>query len=787
MMATCSNRGMRISIVAGLVAFGAVSWMSAAAAETEPDPKAVFGDAVAAWHFGDLNSEDGASPLQARDGAKVGLALSGGYREASIARGGDGKIAEIDGGFFDAGQGGGGRLNLTGSAMTMLLRIRNPSGQWSSGELFCKHGGHDKLVYNLYINGEQIGFEFGAEGFPRLAGQVSIDAKQLSPGQWHDLIARYDGRELVLFLDGFVAGRTRATGSLRGGNTSPVLIGRRGFRGQIDHAALWGRALSDAEVTALSGGEAALTAKKAIMAKSIEGKIGREGLTLADQLRGARELRARLWNDPHRPRYHLMPPDGFWNDINGTIFWKGRYHVFFLGRLAPDRDTILSGKDTDHARETWLHASSRDLVHWLHHPPALVPVFDGSMPRGLYSGDMINDAPQPTIIVHVPGQGTCIYTAEDDDLIRWKPHPANPVIPATNAPPEAIIFDPCGWREGDTYYALVGNKNKTPGFEGDSTSLFRSKDLSAWTYVGPFYKSERRWTGEGEDCACPDFFPIGDRHMLLMHTHRPYGQCQYYIGRYEKERFLPETHGRMSWPGGQICAPETLLDDKGRRIFWGWIREQGPATNGWGSVASLPRVLSLAPDKTLRIEPAPELEALRHNHRRRPGSQLAKDSEVAIDDVRGDCMELSVILEPKGATEFGIKVRRSPQGEEETAIVCVPAEKALKVELGKSTLNESIRYPAIDARYARDKGIPESEWFTREQSAPFELASGEPLRLCVFLDRSVLEVYANGRQCITQRIYPSRADSLGVSLFARGGEAGIRSFEAWDMSPVNSW
>ena len=72
-----------------------------------------------------------------------------------------------------------------------------------------------------------------------------------------------------------------------------------------------------------------------------------QGLTLADQLRGARELRKRLWDDPQRPRWHLLPPDGFWNDINGTIFWKGRYHVFFLGRLAPDRDTILSGKDTD--------------------------------------------------------------------------------------------------------------------------------------------------------------------------------------------------------------------------------------------------------------------------------------------------------------------------------------------------------------------------------------------------------------------------------------------------------
>ena len=50
-------------------------------------------------------------------------------------------------------------------------------------------------------------------------------------------------------------------------------------------------------------------------------------------VRSARELRDKLWRDAHRPRYHLMPPDGFFNDANGTIFWNGRYHVFYLGRM----------------------------------------------------------------------------------------------------------------------------------------------------------------------------------------------------------------------------------------------------------------------------------------------------------------------------------------------------------------------------------------------------------------------------------------------------------------------
>jgi sucrose-6-phosphate hydrolase SacC (GH32 family) len=759
----------------------------ALAAPAAVDPREVLKDAVAVWHFGDLTSSDGQSPLVARGVATAGLELAGADREASLARGGDGRVAEIDGGWFDAGQGGGGRLNLKGGAMTLLLRLHNPTGHWASGELFCKHGGHDRLVYNLFVNGDRLGFEFGAEGTGGLAGQVTVPTASLDPRQWHDLIVTYDGSNLVLYVDGFAAARSRAKGLLRQGNPEPVQIGRRGFKGRIDHAALWSRALGDAEITALSGGEGALAARREARGRQIEARIGREGLTLADQLRGARELRQRLWNDPHRPRYHLMPPDGFWNDINGTIFWKGRYHVFFLGRLAPDRDTILSGKDSDRARETWLHASSRDLVHWIHHPPALVPVFDGSMPSGLYSGDMMDNMPVPTIIVHVPGQGTCLYTAEDDDLVRWKPHPGNPVIPSAGAPPEAVIFDPCGWREGDAYYALVGNKNKTPGYEGDSTSVFRSRDLAKWEYLGPFYKSERRWTPDYADCACPDFFPLGDRHVLISHVHRPWNHLQYYIGRFDRAacRFLPEQHGYMSWPGGQLCAPETLLDDRGRRIFWGWVMEAGPSTNGWASVATLPRVLSLADDRSLRIEPAPELEVLRCDPRGREDLPVA--GELPLDEIRGDCLEISAVIEPGDAQAFGLRVRRSPGGEEQTSIVVSPGEKTLAIDLSRSSLDPGIKYVFMNANWARENGIPEEQRSARAQVAPFGLNPGEPLRLRVFLDRSILEVFANDRQCLTQRIYPTRADSLGVSLFATGAPVRVRELKAWRMAPTVSY
>ena len=65
--------------------------------------------------------------------------------------------------------------------------------------------------------------------------------------------------------------------------------------------------------------------------------------------------------------------------------------------------------------------------------------------------------------------------------------------------------------------------------------------------------------------------------MLLMHCHRPYGNTtDYYLGSYRGRRFVPQLHGRMSWISGQLSAPESLIDDRGRNIMFGWMADFRP-------------------------------------------------------------------------------------------------------------------------------------------------------------------------------------------------------------------
>ena len=170
---------------------------------------------------------------------------------------------------------------------------------------------------------------------------------------------------------------------------------------------------------------------------------------------------------------------------------------------------------------------------------------------------------------------------------------------------------------------------------------------------------------------------------------------------------------------------------------------------GWSGALSLPRLLSLRDDGTLGIEPVPELEALRGEHRRFENVALGGDQSLLLPGVQSDAFELQVRFAPTGASRFGALVRCSPDESERTEIA-----------------------------YDRDT--------RRLLDAPLTLADGEELTLRIFVDRSVIEVFANGRACQTLRVYPQRSDSLGVGLFAQGGGSnGVQAtVDVWEMRPV---
>ena len=474
------------------------------------------------------------------------------------------------------------------------------------------------------------------------------------------------------------------------------------------------------------------------------------------------------------PTYHIAarPQEGLCRpyDANGCIYWKGRYHLMYIYQ---DRARPSEG-------HSWGHLSSADLVNWTFHPPALVPE-PGDADIGTFSGNaFLNDDGVPMLCWFGIDAGVCVATAQDDDLIRWKKHPANPIIPIPKEgePGHGLykVWDPYLWLEGDRYVCLLGGNTLPDG--KDTLYVLDSPDLIHWTPRHPFYTHpDPTWTTEGEDCSCPDFFKFGDRHVLLCISHKVGGRL--YVGQFDPEtlKFTPEKHVRMNWPGGKFFAPESLIDDQGRRIIWAWvtdprtIKTQDSAGSG---VQSLPRIIDLKPDGTLTITPPEELKSLRRDHTTIPPRDLPADELVLVDSIAGDTLELALEIDPGAASQVELWVRRSPDAAEATGIRFDPARGILSLDMSHSTTRPDVVY----AEHPLDTGgiLRASDYPTPVQTieAPLDLPPGEPLTLRVYLDGPMLEVFANDRQCLTQQVFPAREDSLGIALRARGGPARLR-------------
>jgi sucrose-6-phosphate hydrolase SacC (GH32 family) len=198
---------------------------------------------------------------------------------------------------------------------------------------------------------------------------------------------------------------------------------------------------------------------------------------------------------------------------------------------------------------------------------------------------------------------------------------------------------------------------------------------------------------------------------------------------------------------------------------------------------TLPRVLSLDEKGILLIEPVEELKQIRMNDRTHQNIIVADGSPVQMDKIQGNAIELNLKIDPGSAKSFGLKVLKSPDSEEETVITYKPAAEELTIDLEKSSLDESIKHYEF-CMYFRDEG--ENPVVTK-QVAPFKLNKGEKMELRIFIDKSIMEVFINSRQCVTQRIYPTRKDSQGIEFFSVGGDITIESLQAWDMASTNMY
>lgn len=416
----------------------------------------------------------------------------------------------------------------------------------------------------------------------------------------------------------------------------------------------------------------------------------------------------KAYDGPHRPRFHFSPRLGWMNDINGSYYLDGLYHVFY--QFNPAATGMGAGFDMH-----WGHSTSKDLVHWEEWPVALFPDAAGQC----YSGTAVmqqhpipglNEGiklPAPVLFFAATSPFSQHLATTPDGGRTWKRFAGNPVVPnigSGDRDPKVI------WHEASQHYIMVLYVGSG---DGDSYRILRSKDLSHWEQTSLL----PNWY------ECPEFIPMksaltGEPLMLLYGRYRsPKGKGEamdfkscYQLGRFDGKTFTPVTKLRPAHLGPHFYAALVFMNEpKGRPVMMGWAagtQFPGEPFNQCASVPLLLQMKAINGEETLCFEPAEEVSSLRGKPLLKLNNVTAAEANAQLAAIAKEA-PLDVVLRFRvnGAKAVRAAVRQCEFNFE-------PAGGKLTLNKAGKAVNATTLHPQgmIDARFLIDHGIVESFW-----------------------------------------------------------------------------
>lgn len=461
---------------------------------------------------------------------------------------------------------------------------------------------------------------------------------------------------------------------------------------------------------------------------------------------------------PWRQSFHIQPATGLLNDPNGFCFYDGEYHLFYqwfpLG--------------TYHGIKYWYHTKSKDLVFWHNEGIAIVPG-DPIDSHGAYSGSgIVKD-----------NKLYLMYTGNTRDK-DWKRHPyqclaimnESGVVTKRNEPiidnvPEGYtdhFRDPKVWEDEDMYRCVLGAQRQD--LTGAAV-VYESSDLIEWQLRGEIKSKLDHF---GYMWECPDYFELEGKGVLIFSPQglspeqerfRNVHQSGYVMGRPLNRSTLEFDHGEFEEldRGFDFYAPQTMVDEKGRRILVAWMGQPEvdypTDSHGWAHCLTIPRELKLRNGKLIQ-QPVPELQQLRR--------QSIEIEDNIVNEVRtyegvsGTTYEMVCEFKDVKADAVGIVIRASQS--EQTVI---RYDKTLK----KVTLDRT----ASGDPSGREYGMTRSCKLDAKQQIKFHL----------FVDTSSVELFINdGEEVFTSRIFP-KPGSDEIRFFTEEGSAQL-NVSKWELA-----
>lgn len=605
--------------------------------------------------------------------------------------------------------------------------------------------------------GFYIGFN-GKYSFRTYVGgwPVNIDVDTPLPTYcWNNLVAVIDcsARSVKLYNNGTEVGSARANGTF-GVTACPFRMGQgiasrmdgpfelMSFNGLIDDITVWNEALPMSQIQTWTAENPANLDIPA----------------------------SRFADDLLRPHFHGMPAAAWTNECHGMYYSAGRYHLFFQ-------------KNADGpymARLHWGHISSENLYDWREEKIALAPG-DWYDIKGCWSGCVFQDdaitGSRPGIIYTAVDYGRASIakaSPETAALDNWTKSAANPIIAGRPNGLSDDFRDPYFFRSGSDAYIIVGSSKNGVG----TTTLHKYNPSSGlWSNNGDLFFTGSNAARDGVFWEMPNITPMPGGKWIFTAT--PLATSQgvrtlYWTGTIAANgTFVPDaasSNPRMvemtSRDGFGLLSP-TICNHDGKTIVLGIVPDKLPAaTNwrlGWAHCYSLPREWTIDADNNLIQKPYSGLSGMRTSTAfSRAGFELS--SPIDLTPVSGRAAEICATFEVNRST-FGFNVFKSANG---AAVISYnPASGEIIADFSNlpRLINDGGAYDGI-----------------YRCSLPAKPAVGDKVKLNIFIDHSILDIFINDKWATSIRVFPTDANANGIEAFG-GASTKVVDMKAWVLDP----
>jgi beta-fructofuranosidase len=328
----------------------------------------------------------------------------------------------------------------------------------------------------------------------------------------------------------------------------------------------------------------------------------------------------------------------------------------------------------------------------------------------------------------------------------FRKEPNNPVIATL---PDNLVYDfrdHSMWHDGTYWYQILGSGDGTHAV----APLFRSVDLLSWEYLGRMIQSDDPINEQLYEC--PDFFASNGQHVFIT-SPLPMRRVIYMSGQFDGQTFTPTKRNRVDH-GVSFYAPQSFTDEQGRRIMIGWCQEQrveqACRAAGWQGAMTLPRVLALDAAGDLTYAVAPECAALVARTMVHAKHVSWHQLRHQLTHVASRTYRIALQLAANGAHAVTLIVRSDQSTGEQTTITWRPTTNELICSMARSSINAGTSHDVY--------------------TIPLHHSVGSALSLDVYVDHSLIEVYAGMHTVCTLRVYPNGTADR-IDLIAEGDVA----------------